>query len=31
VHQLHALERLDLGQEWLRAVCHDNAARLFGR
>ncbi|MEU9448858.1 amidohydrolase family protein [Streptomyces sp. NPDC048277] len=30
VHQLHALERLDLGQEWLRAVSHDNAARLFG-
>ncbi|MGW5459722.1 amidohydrolase family protein [Streptomyces sp. NPDC003996] len=30
VHQLHALERLGLGQEWLRAVCHDNAARLFG-
>ncbi|MFJ9565887.1 amidohydrolase family protein [Streptomyces fuscichromogenes] len=29
VHQLHALERLDLGTEWLRAVCHDNAARLF--
>jgi predicted TIM-barrel fold metal-dependent hydrolase len=30
VHQLHALERLDLGQDWLRAVCHDNAATLFG-
>ncbi|MFF9396063.1 amidohydrolase family protein [Streptomyces griseoluteus] len=30
VHQLHALERLGLGQEWLRAVCHDNAATLFG-
>ncbi|MCX5263096.1 amidohydrolase family protein [Streptomyces sp. NBC_00199] len=29
LHQLHALERLDLGDEWLRAVCHDNAARLF--
>ncbi|MFF3916656.1 amidohydrolase family protein [Streptomyces sp. NPDC001852] len=29
-HQLHALERLDLGREWLRAVCHDNAAGLFG-
>ncbi|WP_089102504.1 amidohydrolase family protein [Streptomyces hyaluromycini] len=29
VHQLHALERLELGEEWLRAVCHDNAARLF--
>ena len=30
VHQLHALERLGLGDEWLRAVCHDNGARLFG-
>ncbi|WP_086800641.1 amidohydrolase family protein [Streptomyces caniscabiei] len=29
VHQLHALERLGLGDEWLRAVCHDNAAELF--
>ncbi|MGW0083944.1 amidohydrolase family protein [Streptomyces sp. NPDC003393] len=30
VHQLHALERLELGDDWLRAVCHDNGARLFG-
>ncbi|MGV9989391.1 amidohydrolase family protein [Streptomyces sp. NPDC003374] len=30
VHQLQALERLSLGDDWLRAVCHDNAARLFG-
>ncbi len=30
LHQLHALERLGLGEEWLRAVCHDNAAELFG-
>ncbi|WP_051652723.1 amidohydrolase family protein [Kitasatospora cheerisanensis] len=30
LHQLHALERLDLGADWLRAVCHDNAAKLFG-
>jgi predicted TIM-barrel fold metal-dependent hydrolase len=30
VHQLHALERLGLGEDWLRAVCHDNAAGLFG-
>ncbi|MCL8013147.1 amidohydrolase family protein [Streptomyces sp. AS02] len=30
VHQLHALERLGLGERWLRAVCHDNAAELFG-
>ncbi|WP_433176496.1 amidohydrolase family protein [Actinoallomurus sp. CA-150999] len=28
-HQLAALTRLDLGDDWLRAVCHDNAARLF--
>jgi len=28
--QLAALVRLDLGEDWLRAVCHDNAARLFG-
>ncbi|GLY76563.1 amidohydrolase family protein [Actinoallomurus iriomotensis] len=27
--QLAALVRLDLGDDWLRAVCHDNAARLF--
>jgi hypothetical protein len=31
LHQLHALERLGLGNDWLRAVCHDNAARLFAR
>lgn len=30
LHQLHALERLGLGQDWLRAVCHDKAADLFG-
>ncbi|WP_084701747.1 amidohydrolase family protein [Streptacidiphilus anmyonensis] len=30
LRQLQALERLGLGDEWLRAVCHDNAARLFG-
>jgi uncharacterized protein len=29
VHQLEALARLDLGSAWLRAVCHDNAARLL--
>ena len=29
-HQLEALERLGLGEEWLRAVCWHNAARLFG-
>ncbi|WP_245647237.1 amidohydrolase family protein [Microtetraspora niveoalba] len=28
-HALDALARLDLGDDWLRAVCHDNAARLF--
>ncbi|MET7618846.1 amidohydrolase family protein [Streptomyces sp. NPDC005408] len=30
VHQLEALERLELGDDWLRAVCHDNGAVLFG-
>ncbi|MFF2522201.1 amidohydrolase family protein [Streptomyces liangshanensis] len=30
VHQLEALEGLGLGEEWLRAVCHGNGARLFG-
>jgi len=29
-HQLDALARLDLGAPFLRAVCHDNAARLLG-
>ncbi|WP_308307668.1 amidohydrolase family protein [Streptomyces sp. ISL-10] len=29
VHQLRALERLGLGDDWLRAVCHDNGARLL--
>ncbi len=29
-HQLEALERLGLGEEWLRAVCWDNGLRLFG-
>lgn len=29
-HALYALDRLDLGDDWLRAACHDNAARLFG-
>lgn len=28
-HQLAALARRDLGDDWLRAVLHDNAARLF--
>lgn len=28
-HALQALERTGLGTGWLRAVCHDNAARLF--
>jgi predicted TIM-barrel fold metal-dependent hydrolase len=30
VHQLEVLERLGLGDEWLRAVCYGNGARLFG-
>ncbi|WP_328398279.1 amidohydrolase family protein [Nocardia sp. NBC_00416] len=29
-HAVHALERLDLGDEWLRRVCYHNAAGLFG-
>lgn len=29
-HQLEALDRLDLGDEWIRAVCWDNAVRLLG-
>jgi predicted TIM-barrel fold metal-dependent hydrolase len=28
--QLAALARLDLGDDWLRAVCWENAVRLFG-
>ncbi len=28
-HQVEALLRLDLGQEWLRGVLHDNAERLI--
>lgn len=30
IHQLEAVERLDLGSEWVRAVCWDNAEALFG-
>jgi hypothetical protein len=30
LHQLQALARLNLGSEWLRAVCHDNAVALLG-
>jgi predicted TIM-barrel fold metal-dependent hydrolase len=30
VHQLESLERLGLGDDWLRAVCWDNAAALVG-
>ncbi|CAM5293489.1 Amidohydrolase family protein OS=Streptomyces rutgersensis OX=53451 GN=F0345_00305 PE=4 SV=1 [Streptomyces diastaticus subsp. diastaticus] len=29
IHQLQALEQLNLGRDWLRAVCHNNAASLF--
>lgn len=29
-HQVLALERLGLGDDWLRAVCWDNGVRLFG-
>ena len=28
-HQIAALHRLDLGDDWLRAVLHDNGARLL--
>jgi hypothetical protein len=28
-HQLEALARVDLGDDWLRAVCWENGARLF--
>jgi hypothetical protein len=27
---LEAIEQAGLGADWLRAVCHDNAAKLFG-
>ena len=30
-HQLESLERLGLGEDWLRAVCWFNAVRLFGQ
>ena len=29
-HQLEVLQALDLGDDWLRAVLHDNGARLVG-
>lgn len=29
-HQVAALDRLGLGDDWLRAVCWENGARLFG-
>jgi predicted TIM-barrel fold metal-dependent hydrolase len=29
-HQIEALERLGLGEDWLRKVCWENAATLFG-
>jgi uncharacterized protein len=29
-HQIEALHRVDLGDKWMRAVCWDNAAALFG-
>lgn len=29
LHQLESLERLDLGDDWLRAVCHGNADALL--
>ncbi|MFG3495939.1 amidohydrolase family protein [Streptomyces sp. NPDC047928] len=30
LHQLRSLERLGLGDDWLRGVCYGNGARLFG-
>jgi hypothetical protein len=30
-HPVEALQRLDLGEPWLRGVLHDNAARLLAR
>jgi predicted TIM-barrel fold metal-dependent hydrolase len=30
LHQLESLERLGLGDDWLRAVCWHNGAALFG-
>jgi uncharacterized protein len=30
-HQIEALIRLDLGDDWLRRVLHDNGMRLLGR
>ncbi|WP_018529602.1 MULTISPECIES: amidohydrolase family protein [unclassified Streptomyces] len=30
VHQLESIERLGLGEEWVRAVCYRNGAELFG-
>ncbi len=30
VHQLESLARLDLGDDWLRAVCWENGGELFG-
>ncbi|GAB3781656.1 amidohydrolase family protein [Nocardioides ungokensis] len=29
-HQLEGLQRLGLGEDWLRAVCWENGTRLFG-
>ncbi len=29
-HQLEGLARLDLGDDWLRAVCWENGVALFG-
>lgn len=29
-HQIESLERLDMGEEWLRKVCWENAQRIIG-
>jgi predicted TIM-barrel fold metal-dependent hydrolase len=30
-HQLEALERLGVGEDWLRSVCWRNGTRLLGQ
>ena len=30
LHQLESLSRLELGDDWLRAVCHHNASAMLG-
>ena len=30
LHAIQSLQRLDLGDDWMRGVLHDNGALLFG-